>query len=152
MKTIKVKVYEFKELNTEAQEKAVQWYQEGLFYDGFWCEHITGKCGDADNVGLRIDSFDCYRQEIKGDFKGLGMDTAKKIILEHGKKTETYKTAENFLKAVLALGEIPDLNAPYSYDEEKAHDDKVNEYDERKEELEKEFLKDILGDYLHILR
>jgi len=132
MKTVKVKVYEYAELNDEAKEKARQWLLEGgMDYQWAW----EGINNDSESVGLKITEMDPQGQgRSDGRFIGSAIETALKIVKEHGKTCETYKTAKAYLEAVKALGEEPEDG--WSVSEEA-----------RLEDLEDEFLRGILSDY-----
>ena len=125
MRTIRTKIYKFSELSKEAQQKAIE-NLSGINVDYDWWQSIYE---DAENVGLKITSFDLDRnRHAKGKFTGYAIDTAKDILEEHGKDCETYKTAEKFMS---------------DYD---------NTLDEDIEELEEDFLKSLLEDYSIMLQ
>ncbi len=102
MRTIETKVYKFDELSTEAQKKAV----ENLFdinVDHNWWEFTYD---DAENIGLRITSFDLDRNKnAKGEFMTIGGAeiTASLLIKEHGKGCETNKLAIRFISDLQAI-------------------------------------------------
>lgn len=145
MRTIRTKVYKFHELPQEIQSKVIdKHYDINIDYE--WWEFIYE---DAKNVGIKIREFDIDRGNYcKGEFILGTNEVARKIILEHGKECETYKTAFNFLK------EWSNLVEKYS--------DGINinivseenewEFDKEADELEKEFINDILEDYRIILQ
>ena len=121
MKTIKVKVYQYSELNEKAQEKARNWFLEGNDFQIEW-ENIQE---DAKNVGVELTAWD-YNRNIEGELLLDFSQVMANIIKEHGKDCETHKTAKAYQKKYNALTE---------------------EQDEEKEELEQEFLQSILEDY-----
>lgn len=148
MKTIKVKVYQYDELNETAKEKARSWFLEGVFtFD--WYDHIYE---DAKTTGFEITSFDIYRQDIEGEIKTSCEDIAKAIVTNHGKTCETYKDAKNYLKELKALGSVPDLMPGHNQMAEDVHQGLCDEWDAKKEELDGEFFKTILSDYLFMLK
>ncbi len=125
MKTIKINLYSFDELSKEAQEKVIDRHRDiNVSFD--WWEFIYE---DAKNIGLKIDSFDLDRnRHAKGEFILSARQVATKIMKDHGKECETYLTANAFL----------------------------NEWDSAKdediEELEANFLTDLLEDYSIMLQ
>jgi len=142
IKITKTKVYKFEELSEEAQDKALndlanfevdrEWWDNTLDYD-------------AKYIGLQIDSFDIDRgNSIKGSFIASAEETAHKIESDHGESCDTYKTAKQYLKdRDEAINTCPrDENGD------------IDEYecDKRLDELDSEFLRAILEDYLVILR
>lgn len=141
MKKITVEVYGFDELDNAAKEKARAWYREhALDYE--WWESTYE---DAENIGLKITSFDLgRRQEIEGEFVTGAYGCALNIQREHGKDCETYKTAEKYLADRAAL------YAKYPQDE--AGDFiAYHEANDALEDLGKDFLKSLLQDYFVML-
>ncbi len=102
MEKIEIETYTFEELDEKAQEKAMDWYREhALDYD--WWETVYE---DAKNVGVAIKGFDIERGaycEIK--FIESADATARLILKEHGKTTETYATTLAYLKEVERIDE-----------------------------------------------
>ena len=147
MKTIKVKIYNYAELNEEAKQKAAQWFVEGNVTDAFWWEKE-----DAKQIGLLLETCDIYHRDITGRFVTEAETCARSIVKEHGESCETFQTATNYLKELEALGTVPDLVIPHTNEEENAFDDKCEEYDSNKEAIDEAFLKDILQAYLSIFR
>lgn len=142
MKTVTINLYSFDELNEQAQQKAIinlsdinvnhEWW-DGVYYD-------------AENVGLKITGFDLDRsRHATGDFIDDALFTAHKILNEHGKECDTYTTAETFLKE---RDEIIDTA------ERDENGDLADEYelDRQLDEIEEQFLSDLLEDYSIILQ
>jgi phytoene dehydrogenase-like protein len=127
MKIVEVRVYQFNELSDDAKEKARQWFRDrALDYD--WWEGIYD---DAATIGLKIREFDLDgNRHAAGKFIMSGYEVSEKIIQEHGKDYETYKTAVTFKK---------------EYDAILEDDDKVNK-------LTDQFLKSLLEDYSIMLQ
>lgn len=128
MKTITTTVYNFDELSDDAKQTARDWYRECSSHDDWW-EAIYE---DAANAGLRIKSFDLDRnRHATGEFSPDAYACAKRIIRDHGKDCETFKTATAFLAAFELIGEedTEALNA-----------------------CEEDFLKSILEDYSILLQ
>lgn len=121
-----IPLYTFDALSPEAKEKAIQWWQNTATEDSFaWDDTVE----DAKQIGLALKGCDDYR--MTGDFIDYAENCAKKIIANHGKQCETYKTAYKYLKDLKR--ECPDSDA--------------EGYDDKKYELDKEFLYSILEDY-----
>lgn len=141
MKTIETTVYTFEELKSEeAKDKARQWYTEGLSYDDSQIAY-DDTVEDAKRVLLRIETLS-DRRANKGQFYEDAESCAKAIMEEHGQGCETYNTAKRFLMS------IDSLNDEYGGNPEGSSDiDGRNNYETEKEELEREFLHNILEDY-----
>lgn len=132
MKTIETKVYQFDELSDKAKEKAIEWGRD-LNVSHDWWDFI---CDDASNIGLKITEFDTYRGTIDGKFLTSGADVAREIIKNHGPNCGTYKTAIQFEtdKAKIFANPNDDNN------------------DEKLDELEENFRRSLLEDYILILK
>ena len=124
MRTICTNVYQFNELNKQAKQKAI----ENMYDINVNCSWWEYTYEDASNVGLKLTSFDIDRGNYcEGKFINSAKDCARLITKNHGEECSTYVTASDF---------IQEYN--------KTDDDKI-------EELEEQFLKDILEDYKKIL-
>jgi len=146
MKTIETTVFEFNELTDKAKDKAREWYREGALQHEWW-ESIYD---DAENIGLKIKSFDLDRnRHATGEFNCIGgaEQCANLILSEHGDTCETFKTATAW------LGELKKLNAKI---EAVDGDDETNVewelWQDKRGMLCDEFLKSILEDYLIMLQ
>lgn len=131
-KTINTEVFFYDELETEqAKEKALNWALETNYgYD--WWNNIYE---DAQNIGLKIKSFDLDRnRNATGQFINGAQETANKIIAEHGESCETYKTAKKFLAEFDRLNNMTDIDESLL------------------QESEETFLAEILEDYSIILQ
>jgi hypothetical protein len=128
MRIKETKVYQFDELTEKAKEKALEeLYDINVDYD--WWE---GVYEDAKEIGLKLTGFDIDRGSYcKGELIDDLHSVILAIIRNHGKETETYKTAKEF--------------------EDKLVFNEDNEI-ENLEELEDDFLKAICEDYLVMLR
>ena len=128
MQTIKVNLYEFKELSEDIQRKVLDHHRyrdvDGNWWDNVWYDA-------RETAKIDITAHDTYYKTINGKFLNGAYVTAETIKENHGETTETYKTA------VLFLAEYSKLNP----------DD-----DDGLEELENKFLKGILKCYLEILQ
>lgn len=131
-----ITVYTFEELSEDAKDIARQWWREGSCHDDWW----ENTYEDAARVYLKIANFDIDRGTIKGHLTSTFRESLKAVHKEHGEKTATFKLAHSyFLK-------IEKLRAKY-LDEETDYD-QSDEY----EELLKQYTKDLLEEYLSLLR
>lgn len=126
MRIKKIKVYQFKELNERAKEKAINWYKELNHGDSFTWDNTRE---DAKEVGLELKGTN--RGYMMGNFIDSAISCADKILLNHGESCETYKTAKKFKEAYKKASKTV-----IGFDES-----------EEREELEEEFKKSILEDY-----
>lgn len=141
MRTAQINYYNFNELSDRAKDTARDWWRQGaLDYDWYDCTYE-----DAALVGLKITSFDTGRScEISGDFTGTPEETAAKIIADHGEDTGTAAEARHYLKT---LGE-------FLTTAEKDEDGELATYalEADREDIDKEFLRALLEEYLTNLR
>ena len=137
MRIKETKVYKFDELSEKAKEKALnELYDINIGYE-WW----DGVYDDAENIGLKLTSFDLDRnRHAKGEFTLSAAEVAANIIRDHGESSETYKTAQSFLDAINSL-EMPDDDT-----------DEFTEWENKMLELEDEFLKSLLEDYSMMLQ
>jgi hypothetical protein len=133
MKTIKVNLYEFRELGEEIQEKVLEKYWEiNVDYD--WWDGIYE---DANQVDFKITEFDIDRERyVNGEFKGSAYNTIEKILENHGESCETYKLALEYKEKYNQL--------------EKYEDGEIIE-NESFEEWENEFLLALCEEFRSIL-
>lgn len=144
MKTITktYNVYSFDELSEKAKQKAIDKLYDINVTDEWWEQTYE----DASEIGLKITGFDIDRGDFcEGEFNEGACFTAQAIINNHGEVCETYKTATNFLK------ERDEIVNSAAKDENGEFEDEY-ELDNQLDELESEFLKSILQDYLAMLR
>ena len=138
----KTEAYKLNELTHSAREKVLEKLWD-INVDHEWWD-CTYK--DAKNIGLDVQEFDLNRRQIcEGKFIESARECAEQIIKEHGDKCETYTTAAAFLKS---RDEIVDTT------ERDENGDFANEWelDKKLDEIEAEFLHDILEDYRIILQ
>jgi len=139
MKTITIALYSFDELKKETQDKAVELLHDLNLEHEWWKSTYE----DAERIGLKITSFDLDRANYcHGLFLSNGYKTANLILEEHGDGCTTYHTAKKFLE---------------DYKPKKEEFEKENPgwdftYQDEGSELEQEFLKALLKDYLRILK
>ena len=139
-----VLIYQFDELSAKAKEKARDWFREGAL-DYEWWESVYE---DAERIGLKITSFELdRRQSITGEFTSGSEHCAKAILREHGDTCDSFKLAQSFLQERQTL----DASLEADSDENEPIAESW-EIDEQITELEEEFKKDILNDYLDTLQ
>ncbi len=139
-------VYEFGDLDDKAKDVARDWYREGALDHDWWDSTYE----DAETIGLKITSFEIDRgRYAEGEFKFFGgaEQCAGLILQNHGEDCETYKTAKQY------LADTAKLNAEI---EAVDGDDETNvEYElwqDKRGELNDEFLKSLLEDYSIMLQ
>lgn len=139
--TITRNLYTFSELSEKAKDKARVWWREAAYGDKWW----EAVYDDAERIGLKITSFDTGRgDDITGEFTLSACEVAANITRDHGETCDTFKTAEAFLK---------EWNPVYAdYLDEKSEKYESREAEEEMMELEEEFIKNLLEDYLSSLR
>lgn len=122
-------VFSFDELDEDARQNALEKLWDINVDHEWW--NFTFE--DARNIGLKITEFDLDRNRYaKGEFIDPAPEVAEKILSDHGKDCETYKTAKAFLDTIKE--EYP--NNDYDYDEI----------------IEKDFLYSLLEDYSIMLQ
>lgn len=145
MRTVRTKVYKFEELSETAQQKVIQSLSE-INLDYNWWEYVYE---DAKQIGLIIEEFELDRGlYAKGKFQDGASETASKIIKEHGENCNTYKLAGNFL----ANWDNEVAKHSDGIDTDRVSEEKESEFDLVANELEAEFLNDILHEYTLMLR
>ena len=96
METRTYKVFKFKELSEEGKQKALnRWRETGI--DGAWAWESIKE--DADQIGLELHG--THHGSMDGDFKISAQNTLERVLKEHGKMCETYKTAKKYKQSVL---------------------------------------------------
>lgn len=139
--TVTTNIYTYDELSDDAKQRAREWYCEGALDHEWWdCTYE-----DAENIGCKIESFDCDRGEI--DLRATEYDetVATCILRDHGDSCDTYQTAVRYKKALEKLRDAA-LAAPTE-----GHDDAYY-LDEYEDEAGGEFIKELGQDYLVMLR
>lgn len=135
MRTKTIEVYQYKELSEKAKEKARIWFLQG---DDFQFEWDCMK-EDTKTIGLDLQEWD-YGRYAKGKFIDSAEETAHKIEKEHGEQCETYKTAKTYLASRDNVIEMAERDESGNFVDE-------CEVDKNLDELDAEFLKDLLEDY-----
>lgn len=141
MKTITINLYQFNELSEEAKQKAVQ----NLWDINVSFEWWDSTCEDAKNIGLKITSFDLDRnRHAEGHFLLSANEVVQNIFNNHGENCETYKTAQAFMN---------DWQPVFSsYMDETSENYESRESENKLQEIEENFLNDLLDDYSIILQ
>ncbi len=146
VRVIETPVFNFEDLDDKAKDVARNWYREGALDHDWWDSTFE----DAETIGLKITSFEIDRgRYAEGEFKFFGgaEQCAGLILQNHGDQCETYKTAKQY------LADLAKLNAEI---EAVDGDDETNcEYEtwqDKRGELNDEFLKSLLEDYSIMLQ
>jgi len=136
MRIIKTKVYYFDELPENEKRKAItRLYDLNINHD--WWEQVYE---DAENIGLKLTGFDIGRgNSCEGNFTIDASEVCANIFRDHGVQCETYKAAESFVKIWQPVFD--------EYMEKEGI-----ELEDKLMEMETDFLKLVLGDYLIMLR
>ena len=128
MKT--VNVYHFEELSDEAKQVAIRDNAEiNVHYDWWDCTYETWS-----EMGVRIDSFDLYRQHVGINFLYDYEDVAQSILSFFGEDNDTYAFAKEYLEQVKKL------------------DEESEDYDSDKDAIEEEFYMEIENTIFNWLR
>jgi hypothetical protein len=143
MRAKEIKIYKFSELPDDAKDKAIEWYASASCHDEWWQNTYE----DAESVGIKIKGFDCDRgNKIDGAIINCSArECAEAIKKSHGDTCETYKLADAFL---IARDKIVD-EAPR---DENGDFESEYDLDAALDEIEAEFERAILEEYLSILR
>jgi len=145
MKIIKTKVYEFKELPEDIQEKVIErYYDLNIDYEWWNCTLDQAK----EDAGIDIREFDIYRNEIGGKLIEGIEKSIKLIIANHGKTCETRKLAEEYQQKIIELK----TKYPKKNNNTNEGYNQADSYMNELEELEKEYKHDLLEEYLVMLR
>lgn len=144
MKTKTINLYEFNELSPAAKQKAIEGLGDINVMDGWW-DFVYE---DANSIGLIIESFDIDHASCKGKLEYSLMETCDLILKEHGIDTPTYKTAIDF------QGRWKELVKKYSdgVTIDIVAWENESDFDNEADELEDDFRKELLEEYLVILR
>lgn len=145
MRTIEVQIYQFAELSDSAKQRAISDNSDINVFDSWW----ESTYYDAENIGIRITSFGLDRhKECNGEWIEQGIITAHLIIENHGESCETYKLAKQF------VSDWDTLVSVYSdgIDTSKVSEENEWEFDNDANQLEADFLEDLLSEYASILQ
>lgn len=145
--------YTFDELTDSQKQHAI----DNLYAFNVDCDWWDGVYEDAATIGLKITSFDLGRaQEITGDFLEDAHQVATQILKEHGDSCDTHQTALDYLeeRKRLLVEQCQD-EADFlciRFDTYCREIFEYEYYDIDTEEIDKEFLNSLLGDYFSSLR
>lgn len=145
MQTVSINIYKFNELSAEAKQTAIENLYD-INVDHNWWEFVYD---DAETIGLKITGFDLDRNNYcNGELYESMPECCRLIIANHGEGCSTYKTA------IAYLSDYDSLVEKYSdgINKDIVADGNEYEFDKEADELEAEFLKDILDDYASILQ
>lgn len=137
--TITRNLHKFDEWSDDAKDKAIEkLWDINVDYD--WWQWTYD---DAEEIGLKITGFDLDYRSCEGNFINTAEYTAKNIIENHGDTCETYKDAQNYLKDLeIAIAKNLKENADCDYPEDYLDT----------EEIDNDFLKELLEDYRIMLQ
>jgi len=148
-------LYKFDELDERAQEKALELFWD-LNVDYDWWDTTYR---DAASIGLRITGFDFdHRNTISGKLTDYMLDSCKLIRENHGRECETFKTAKDYLNQyIAAFVKWREIEQSSEVDDEFENWKPIDFLEEFKwtdeaREIEEEYRKALLEDYLSILR
>ena len=145
MRTVETQVYKFAELSEDAKEMAVSLLSDINVRDEWWDSVYE----DAARIGLHIEGFGLDRsRHAVGSFVLAADDVARAILSEHGDVCDTWALATAFLSS------RDELVQRYSDGVNTSVVAEGNEYDFDNEldELEAEFLSDLLEEYSLMLQ
>jgi hypothetical protein len=142
MRTRTINIYKYDELSDRAKEAARDWWRQGaLDYDWYDCYYE-----DAARVGIKITGFDTGRScEITGEFINSAEDTAEKILAEYGNGSDSLAAEARHYQKTLA---------EFMATAEKDEDGELATWAlvADKEDIDKDFLRAVLENYLVALR
>lgn len=141
MRTKTIKIYSFNELSDDAKQIALDKCRYFQVDDVWWDSTYM----DAAQIGLKITSFQLDRNRgAEGELFLSSCEVAQNILNNHGENCKTYKTATEFLSEWQ-----PIFN---EYMDEQGEHYESSEHEDMLNELENEFLKDLLEDYSIMLQ
>lgn len=136
MRTIKITLYQFVELSTEAKEKAIE-KNRHINVDYDWWDWLYEGMSE---VGVKVNSFDIYYKNIDITIED-SQYTAKKTIENYSEGNGLAKISKQFIAdrdaLIKKLGEGNDI-AGYS-----VKDEFINKYDEEIEYLEEQYRREV---------
>lgn len=128
MKKHTITTYSFNELKPEAQANVVERLYNINVVGDWWYDTMRE---DAQEIGLNLTDFDLYRQTIDGALTEPLPDVLKLIFDNHGVDTATFKLAKQYEAKLVAI-------------------DPENEA--QLEDLERDFTKELLEEYLQMIQ
>jgi hypothetical protein len=148
-----ITLYEFDELSEEAQEAALSSLHDVNVHFLWWdSTHENAKL-----IGLEIEEFDIDLRTIKGKLNEYLLDVCKSIRKNHGKDHRTFQAATAYHKQYIAAfiewygtqTQQADPSASHWKPKDWLADFKR---EDEAQEIEADFAKELLKDYLIILR
>ena len=131
MKTIKIKVYKFDELDKQTKEKVIENYRYINVDNTFWYDCIKE---EFNSLGLEIQEFNLDRGNYAKIYIDNLEETSKTILHEFGDSVAIKQTAKNY------INEYEKIQANFKEDE-----DIEREVELLDEQYEKEYSEDILS-------
>lgn len=103
MRTQVIEIYEYCELDKDAQERARREVSgKGLQIGEYWYDGI---CEDAETVGLSITEFNLHRgYSIDMEYMNMPDEVAQSILRNHGTCCDSYELAKSYLDEKSKLG------------------------------------------------
>ena len=150
MRIIESKAYQFKELDEQTKEKAIDNYRYISVDDDIWYEFIKE---DLISVGIELRSFDIER----GSFAEIHLedfyDTCELILKSHRENNETYKIAERYIEEYNSIKDKMHNLEEYENDNsDEEHLNKFFQYEEDLDDLDEEYQKEFSEEVLSMLR
>jgi hypothetical protein len=139
MRIAHICLYNYVELSADAQEKARDWYRDGIDWE--WWDSVYE---DAETIGLQIDGFDLGWRSIKGKLTINPILVCRKILENHGNSTATHTLASSFLRKFTDL-----QNQAVAYETLAIDLDKM---EDKRETLTKTFAIRLNACYLNMLQ
>jgi hypothetical protein len=144
-----ITLYKFDELSEEAQNNAISnLYDINVDHD--WWDSIYD---DAKTIGLTIEEFHLEHKKINGALTEYLLDCCRSIRHNHGKDSDTFKTAHQYLQEYIKVFvKWKEENKDFGYKDWKPADWLYEfKYTNEADEITNEFRKALLQDYLIML-
>jgi hypothetical protein len=143
-RSVTFKVFKFEELSDEAKERAIEQFRYMNVDYGWWnCVYEM-----AEEIGFTITEFDLdspnlWRPQIKGELNVTLLESFKLIRKNLSRNSELYKISKDYVRDFIK-----------AYREMKANDEEltVEDFIDEARDLECEYKKAILEEFLSILR
>lgn len=137
MRIKEIKCYQFDELSDKAKQNAINHFSD-INTDYDWWNWVYE---DAAFAGIKINGFDVgYRQDIEGKLTSTMEESIKYILANHGDQCDTYITAKKYQDKL----QLIKVKSTLLYSNE---DEMPQEVEDEIQELEEEYLDEILSDY-----
>jgi hypothetical protein len=145
MRVIEIELYQFAELSATAKAKAVRKLHDiNVSFDWWNCIYE-----DAEQINLNITGFGLDRSNNCSGSLEYSMNSTIELIFEnHGEGCKTVAIAQRY------NARWSDLVAKFSdgKDKERVTEENDIEFDDRADELQSEFLENVLSEYADILQ